>query len=157
MVLSIPMISAGWLILARISRLTQMRNTMFSSAGRHQRWRITIFSIFHSWANHVLVDGVSLGFFFYSDAEESGKNNQILDTHYQKYANDLFLFYVIGQACIVLRRYWFRQSSWYNYILHQANGTLFVAAGPMNCPACITAWPCGNTSPTTASRRLAWP
>ena len=47
-------------------------------------------------------------------------------------AYDLFLFYVIGQACIVLRRYWFRQSSWYNYILHQANGTLFVAAGPMN-------------------------
>lgn len=44
LVLSIPMISAGWLILARISRLTQMRNTMFSSAGRHQRWRITIFS-----------------------------------------------------------------------------------------------------------------
>lgn len=74
-------------------------------------------------------------------------------------AYDLFLFYVIGQACIVLRRYWFRQSSWYNYILHQANGTLFVAAGPgpMNCPACITAWPCGKTSPTTASRRLAWP
>lgn len=47
-------------------------------------------------------------------------------------AYDLFLFYVIGQACIVLRRYWFRQSSCYNYILHQANGTLFVAAGPMN-------------------------
>lgn len=41
---------------------------------------------------------------------------------------DLFLFYVIGQACIVLRRYWFRQSSWYNYILHQANGTLFVSS-----------------------------
>lgn len=124
------------------------------------RWKtpkMEDYHIFHSWANHVLVDGVSLGFFFYSDAEESGKNNQILDTHYQKYANDLFLFYVIGQACIVLRRYWFRQSSWYNYILHQANGTLFVAAGPMNCPACITAWPCGNTSPTTASRRLAWP
>ena len=46
------------------------------------------YHIFHSWANHVLVDGVSLGFFFYSDMEESGKNNQILDTHYQKYAND---------------------------------------------------------------------
>ncbi|MGZ1195190.1 GGDEF domain-containing protein [Lactobacillus delbrueckii subsp. bulgaricus] len=43
-------------------------------------------------------------------------------------AYDLFLFYVIGQACIVLRRYWFRQSSWYNYILHQANGTLFVSS-----------------------------
>lgn len=50
------------------------------------------YHIFHSWANHVLVDGVSLVFFFYSDAEESGKNNQILDTHYQKYADDLFLF-----------------------------------------------------------------
>ncbi|MFV4977582.1 hypothetical protein VST05_05865 [Lactobacillus delbrueckii subsp. lactis] len=36
----------------------------------------------------MLVDGVSLGFFFYSDMEESGKNNHILDTHYQKYAND---------------------------------------------------------------------
>ncbi|MGZ1165314.1 hypothetical protein ACXO1E_07250 [Lactobacillus delbrueckii subsp. bulgaricus] len=46
------------------------------------------YHIFHSWANHVLVDGVSMGFFFYSDMEESGKNNQILDTHYQKYAND---------------------------------------------------------------------
>ena len=43
-------------------------------------------------------------------------------------AYDLFLFYVIGQVCIVLRRYWFRQSSWYNYILHQANGTLFVSS-----------------------------
>lgn len=41
---------------------------------------------------------------------------------------DLFLFYVIGQACIVLRRCLFRQSSWYNYILHQANGTLFVSS-----------------------------
>lgn len=29
LVLATPMISAGWLILARISRLTQMRNTMF--------------------------------------------------------------------------------------------------------------------------------
>lgn len=55
------------------------------------RWKtpkMEDYHIFHSWANHVLVDGVSLGFFFYSDAEESGKNNQILDTHYQKYAND---------------------------------------------------------------------
>lgn len=43
-------------------------------------------------------------------------------------ACDLFLFYVIGQACIVLRRHWFRQSSWYNYILHQANGKLFVSS-----------------------------
>lgn len=43
-------------------------------------------------------------------------------------ACDLFLFYVIGQACIVLRRHWFRQSSWYNYSLHQANGTLFVSS-----------------------------
>lgn len=42
-------------------------------------------------------------------------------------AYDLFLFYVIGQACIVLRRHWFRQSSWYNYILHRANGSLFVS------------------------------
>ena len=199
------------------------------------RWKtpkMEDYHIFHSWANHVLVDGVSLGVFFYSDMEDSGKNNQILDTHYQKYANDqmyqdrltnlflllwlqkqpqaaeleiricfanlavnailsgftsystqegssyffelvlmmvicvfpyykaghglylvalsllmisaiilvnhvqvawqdtygLYLFYVIGQACIVLRRYWFRQSSWYNYILHQANGTLFVSS-----------------------------
>lgn len=55
------------------------------------RWKtpkMEDYHIFHSWANHVLVDGVSLGFFFYSDMEESGKNNQILDTHYQKYAND---------------------------------------------------------------------
>lgn len=55
------------------------------------RWKtpkMEDYHIFHSWANHVLVDGVSLGFFFYSDVEESGKNNQILDTHYQKYAND---------------------------------------------------------------------
>lgn len=55
------------------------------------RWKtpkMEDYHIFHSWANHVLVDGVSLGFFFYSDAEESGKNNQILDIHYQKYAND---------------------------------------------------------------------
>ncbi len=55
------------------------------------RWKtpkMEDYHIFHSWANHVLVDGVSLGFFFYSDTEESGKNNQILDTHYQKYAND---------------------------------------------------------------------
>lgn len=55
------------------------------------RWKtpkMEDYHIFHSWANHVLVDGVSLGFFFYSDAEESSKNNQILDTHYQKYAND---------------------------------------------------------------------
>ena len=52
------------------------------------RWKtpkLEDYHIFHSWANHVLVDGVSLGFFFYSDMEESGKNNQILDTHYQKY------------------------------------------------------------------------
>ncbi|AXI14953.1 hypothetical protein BC336_0860 [Lactobacillus delbrueckii subsp. bulgaricus] len=52
------------------------------------RWKtpkMEDYHIFHSWANHVLVDGVSLGFFFYSDMEESGKNNQILDTHYQKY------------------------------------------------------------------------
>ena len=55
------------------------------------RWKtpkMEDYHIFHSWANHVLVDGVSLGFFFYSDVEESGKNNRILDTHYQKYAND---------------------------------------------------------------------
>ncbi|MCD9219441.1 GGDEF domain-containing phosphodiesterase [Lactobacillus delbrueckii subsp. lactis] len=55
------------------------------------RWKtpkMEDYHIFHSWANHVLVDGVSLGFFFYSDMEESGKKNQILDTHYQKYAND---------------------------------------------------------------------
>ncbi|MCT0002874.1 EAL domain-containing protein [Lactobacillus delbrueckii subsp. lactis] len=55
------------------------------------RWKtpkMEDYHIFHSWANHVLVDGVSLGFFFCSDMEESGKNNQILDTHYQKYAND---------------------------------------------------------------------
>lgn len=55
------------------------------------RWKtpkIEDYHIFYSWANHVLVDGVSLGFFFYRDVEESGKNNQILDTHYQKYAND---------------------------------------------------------------------
>lgn len=55
------------------------------------RWKtpkMEDYHIFYSWANHVLVDGVSLGFFFYSDVEESGKNNQILDTHYQKYAND---------------------------------------------------------------------
>lgn len=55
------------------------------------RWKtpkMEDYHIFHTWANHVLVDGVSLGFFFYSDAEESGKNNQILDIHYQKYAND---------------------------------------------------------------------
>lgn len=55
------------------------------------RWKtpkMEDYHIFHSWANHVLVDGVSLGFFFYSDMEESGKNNHILDTHYQKYAND---------------------------------------------------------------------
>lgn len=55
----------------------------------------------------------------------------ILTNHVQvawQDAYDLFLFYVIVQACIVLRRYWFRQSSWYNYILHQANGTLFVSS-----------------------------
>lgn len=55
------------------------------------RWKtpkMEDYHIFHSWANYVLVDGVNLGFFFYSDVEESGKNNQILDTHYQKYAND---------------------------------------------------------------------
>lgn len=55
------------------------------------RWKtpkMEDYHIFHSWANYVLVDGVNLGFFFYSDVEESVKNNQILDTHYQKYAND---------------------------------------------------------------------
>lgn len=55
------------------------------------RWKtpkMEDYHIFHSWANYVLVDGVNLGFFFYSDVEESGKNNRILDTHYQKYAND---------------------------------------------------------------------
>ncbi|GHV98037.1 sensor domain-containing phosphodiesterase [Lactobacillus nasalidis] len=55
------------------------------------RWKtpnMDDFHIFHSVANHVVIDGVTLGFFFYTDAEESGKNNQILDTHYQKYAND---------------------------------------------------------------------
>ena len=55
------------------------------------RWKtpkMEDYHIFHSWANYVLFDGVSLGFFFYSDVEESVKNNQILDTHYQKYAND---------------------------------------------------------------------
>ncbi|MGZ1270058.1 EAL domain-containing protein [Lactobacillus delbrueckii subsp. bulgaricus] len=50
------------------------------------RWRITIFStpgptmcwlMASAWASSL-----------YSDMEESGKNNQILDTHYQKYAND---------------------------------------------------------------------
>lgn len=80
------MISAGWLILARISRLTRMRNTMFSSAGRHQRWRITIFStpgptmcwlMASAWASS-----------FTATWKNPGKNNQILDTHYQKYAND---------------------------------------------------------------------
>lgn len=55
------------------------------------RWKtpkMEDYHIFHSWANYVLVDGVNLGFFFYSDVEESVKSNQILDTHYQKYAND---------------------------------------------------------------------
>lgn len=55
------------------------------------RWKtpkMEDYHIFHSWANYVLVDGVNLGFFFYSDVEESVKKNQILDTHYQKYAND---------------------------------------------------------------------
>lgn len=55
------------------------------------RWKtpkMEDYHIFHSWANYVLVDGVNLGFFFYSEVEESVKNNQILDTHYQKYAND---------------------------------------------------------------------
>lgn len=55
----------------------------------------------------------------------------ILTNHVQvawQDAYDLFLFYVICQACIVLRRHWFRESSWYNDILHQANGTLFVSS-----------------------------
>lgn len=55
----------------------------------------------------------------------------ILTNHVQvawQDAYDLFLFYVIGQACIVLRRHWFRESSWYNDILHRANGSLFVSS-----------------------------
>ncbi|MGM9906016.1 GGDEF domain-containing protein, partial [Lactobacillus sp.] len=43
-------------------------------------------------------------------------------------AYDLFLFYFICQSCIILRRHWFRQASWYNYILHRANGSLFVSS-----------------------------
>ncbi|WP_244660619.1 GGDEF domain-containing protein, partial [Lactobacillus nasalidis] len=43
-------------------------------------------------------------------------------------AYDLFIFFVVCQACIILRRRWFQQTSWYNYVLNRANGSLFVSS-----------------------------
>ncbi len=39
---------------------------------------------------------------------------------------DIFLFYLICQVIIILRRRWFRQSSWYNYVVNETSGQLFL-------------------------------